>query len=469
VFRRWILPILVILAAGAVGVWALATRADPDARPPDPDPRPAEGGTRLPERAPPFAILFGGELAGRMWIPPCSQFRQGGITRLGTLLREMGRDAGMWTGVDLGDVAGAPGAAGAEEYARGCEALFEMGISVAAVGEKDLLLGLDRWREAKAALPPDYRVLCANLRDEEGRELAPAVAHLVMGKKKVLVAAVLSPSFEKELRDAGVKVRILPPAETVRGALAAAGKADTVVLLSHAPAEESRAILRAVPEADVVLTAHAGTLPWMEPEIIDGRVLLAPGTGWQFVCGSNFRDMGPDRKPEFIANIHRAAGWTLEESRGHALVLDRLLGRIREEGFLEGVLREAAAARPEAEPRFAGPEACASCHPGETAKWREGPHAKSMEEPRRRKFDRVWNCLSCHATAPGRPGGHLAPGDAQAGVTCEACHGPGAAHVAADGRTPMEDAKASCLRCHVPEMSPAFDVLEKWPPIRHGR
>jgi mono/diheme cytochrome c family protein len=54
-------------------------------------------------------------------------------------------------------------------------------------------------------------------------------------------------------------------------------------------------------------------------------------------------------------------------------------------------------------------------------------------------------------------------------VTCEACHGPGAAHVAAEGKAPLEPAKDSCIRCHTAEMSPAFDYEEAWPVIVHGK
>ena len=93
----------------------------------------------------------------------------------------------------------------------------------------------------------------------------------------------------------------------------------------------------------------------------------------------------------------------------------------------------------------------------------------SLEKVRAKGFDRIWQCLPCHATAPGRKGGHLVPGDSQAAVTCEACHGPGAAHAAADGRVRLADARASCASCHVLEMSPAFKFEEAWPRVVHGR
>jgi hypothetical protein len=295
------------------------------------------------------------------------------------------------------------------------------------------------------------------------------VAHLAVGKKKVLVAAILSPSFEKDLREAGVPVRILDPVPALRDALKAAGKADLLILLSHAPVEESRAILRAVPELDIVLTAHAGWKAWKEPEIVDGRVLLAGGTGWQFASGIAMKDMGEGRKPELGDSFSRAVRWSTEPNKALQFHADQALRTMRTPGALEAALRESAERRPVSDPAWSGPEACASCHSAAHQTWKQGGHARSMATIRERGFDVAWNCLSCHATAPGRRGGHLAPGDAQAAVTCEACHGPGAAHVAAEGRVPLESAKESCVRCHTAEMTPAFKYEEAWPAVVHGR
>jgi len=472
VFRRWILPVLVILALGVLGALAISRRA---ADPVAPGPRPGEGGPvvppvpRPPERDPPFVVLFGGELGGRLWIPPCSQFRQGGLSRVGPLLREMTERAPVSMLLDLGDMACGPGEAGAAELFAGLAAFGDCGLAVGAVGEKDLLVGLERWRDVKNRLGPEVKILCGNLQDDEGRPLAPAVAHLTAGRKKVLVAAILSPSFEAGLRAAGVDVKITDPVAALKDGLRAAGKADYVILLSHAPVEESRGILKAVADLDVVITAHAGPLPWKEPEIVDGRVLLGAGTGWQFANGVALKDMGEGRKPELGDSFSRAVRWSTPQNPALQFHADVALRRLGQEGFLESALRESAERDPADAPSFAGPAACAACHPAAHGKWKEEPHARSMAKVREKGFGSAPLCLSCHATAPGRRGGHLAPADAQAAVTCEACHGPGAAHVAAEGHAPLSLARDSCIRCHTAEMSPAFRIEEAWPKVEHGR
>ena len=53
-------------------------------------------------------------------------------------------------------------------------------------------------------------------------------------------------------------------------------------------------------------------------------------------------------------------------------------------------------------------------------------------------------------------------------VGCESCHGPGHAHAASpEKRKTVDDANASCHRCHTEETDPAFRFGKKWARIRH--
>ncbi len=117
-----------------------------------------------------------------------------------------------------------------------------------------------------------------------------------------------------------------------------------------------------------------------------------------------------------------------------------------------------------------GPETCKACHPAAYASWREGPHARALESlPERSRTDK--RCLSCHA--PAAEAG-------QAGVGCEACHGPGRLYAA---RYVMRDAELSralglvipgekgCQACHG-ESTPSlrkFDFARKVKLIWHGK
>lgn len=116
-----------------------------------------------------------------------------------------------------------------------------------------------------------------------------------------------------------------------------------------------------------------------------------------------------------------------------------------------------------------GPETCKACHPAAYAAWRTGPHARALEGlPERSRADR--RCLSCHS--PAQEAG-------QAGVGCEACHGPGRLYAASYVMRDAELARAlglvvpgekGCLACHT-EATPSlqrFDFARKVKLIWHG-
>jgi len=91
---------------------------------------------------------------------------------------------------------------------------------------------------------------------------------------------------------------------------------------------------------------------------------------------------------------------------------------------------------------YVGPQKCKECHERQFADWAETRMAKSFEvlrpgaaaEPKRiAKLDPAADhthdesCLPCHTTGYGLQGGFVSieTTPQMAGVTCEACHGPG--------------------------------------------
>jgi peroxiredoxin len=133
-----------------------------------------------------------------------------------------------------------------------------------------------------------------------------------------------------------------------------------------------------------------------------------------------------------------------------------------------------------------GSAACQSCHPGEHATWSEHAHAHSLRSLEAAGKAGDPECLACHTTAYGKPGGFPAggvPADHPdlAVVGCESCHGPGGEHVKPD--TPkigtivsLGDKCDSCVilqicgTCHDDANDPGFEyqVLEKIERQRHG-
>jgi len=146
---------------------------------------------------------------------------------------------------------------------------------------------------------------------------------------------------------------------------------------------------------------------------------------------------------------------------------------------------------------YIGSAACGECHPTAYEALRDKPHTGATERLARPARDhwsvprhkrgvvgiRKAECLRCHVTGFGRPGGFPAevPDEpalhAMAGVGCEACHGPGKAHADDPGK-PRAIAKLGgtcnecnvlpiCRQCHDDSNSPEFDYHTALPKARH--
>lgn len=116
------------------------------------------------------------------------------------------------------------------------------------------------------------------------------------------------------------------------------------------------------------------------------------------------------------------------------------------------------------EPHYVGSETCGSCHASALGWWRRHPHGRAYATLTERHHEFDLQCVGCHVTGYGRPGGstvtHNLEG-ALVNVGCESCHGPGSAHVANPGAMPRsvqrEVPENVCTGCHNHEHSDQFD------------
>lgn len=101
---------------------------------------------------------------------------------------------------------------------------------------------------------------------------------------------------------------------------------------------------------------------------------------------------------------------------------------------------------------YAGSDTCRACHPDEFAQWVGTPHATAWASLLKDHRERDQECVSCHATGVGLPGGLLAASDIAGlrDVQCESCHGPSKEHAAVppSQRPPSPKDATMCLTCH---------------------
>jgi len=152
-------------------------------------------------------------------------------------------------------------------------------------------------------------------------------------------------------------------------------------------------------------------------------------------------------------------------------------------------LRVAGAAARELMPStaaYVGSNACQSCHAKEFETWAAGPHAHAVATLEKAGKQGQADCLGCHTTAYGKPGGFPAgakPASSPdlARVGCESCHGPGGDHVGEHAQRvgtilSLGDKCESCVilkvcgTCHDKANDPHFEfsVQKRIDAQRHG-
>jgi predicted CXXCH cytochrome family protein len=92
---------------------------------------------------------------------------------------------------------------------------------------------------------------------------------------------------------------------------------------------------------------------------------------------------------------------------------------------------------------YAGSNSCQPCHEEQYNSWKSSKHASQFKPDERD----TQACNACHATAAGVPTQALLENN----VGCEACHGPGEAHISGGGdKTKIVSDKSAdiCGRCH---------------------
>ncbi len=81
------------------------------------------------------------------------------------------------------------------------------------------------------------------------------------------------------------------------------------------------------------------------------------------------------------------------------------------------------------ESKYVGMTRCAACHYTQFKDWKTTRHGKA-DEILPSKYRKDQSCLECHSTGFGQPASsEEAVASNLHGVSCEACHGPGGAHV----------------------------------------
>lgn len=447
------------------------------------DPLPAR---EAPEPLKELVVAWTGEVRGEVEPCGCPTVPYGGFARRARLLERLDAEGPPVFVLDAGEML---------VKGFGSADLGDRALRGRAVLDLARRTGLDAWAPSPVDLLPgglgllaDSGAISATWRPAAGTAPFPGARVIERGGVRLGVVGVSAPTAELSAGDA---------VDAVRQAMAEAGDADAWVALSNAPAATALAVAEGVPGLGAVLSLRGGALepprttagaPVFETpdrgryvSVLRAALGARPGP-WTLVDEGpptqlrTLREVGRDlegpAREAHAARLEQARAAVAEVAAGRRLVTSvdvplgsDLDGRSAVDAPLAAFAdaRRALArqrSRADAPARYASASACVRCHTDRFAAWAYTPHARAEEALLTRGEATNPECVGCHLTAWGQPGGFAELDDQSRGVwkgvQCEACHGPLAGHPDA-GPEPEPVTEATCLRCHDEANSPQFD------------
>lgn len=209
------------------------------------------------------------------------------------------------------------------------------------------------------------------------------------------------------------------------------------------------------------------------PEPFSPRVLR--DKTWQLSAGNRGRYAG---LLEFFFEAGTFTEWknrTVSLEKGSSPdsgvyeLLEKYKRQLKEEQLLERQIKRSSPIG------FVGSETCAAkdCHPYEYGEWKGKEHARAFDTLVNERHDYDPECVGCHVVGYDFEEGFRTPEETSylTHVGCEACHGPGAAHVT-NTKAAYGDVKGDykmCLTCHEKDRSPQFDYDKFLIKIKHWK
>jgi hypothetical protein len=348
----------------------------------------------------------------------------------------------------------------------GFAALKEMGYVAYNVGERDLLLGIDRLKYLQGASGIPF--LSANLFHGENSVFQPFVIHttnLHGNQMQIAIVGILSQSFEVHVENAGVGLRLEDPIIVLRGLVEKLDQAaDLIVLLAHADFTESEALASTFPQIDVVVSGHEGEELHEDPVFIDNTVLLNTGTKGKAFGQLDIRWYTDRAVPDY-----EFQALSLSERLPDSPRMIELLMLYQQMLTAENLSVDLEREPPATGGMYVGSASCKGCHAEAYVLWKKSKHAHAYQTLISHGHAADPECLTCHTVGFGFQTGfvNMETTPNLPDVGCENCHGVGGNHIKHPQKGYGQVTQADCLTCHTTQNSPKFDYEVYLPKIQH--
>ncbi len=444
---------------------------------------------------PKLALVISGRQDG--YLEPCGcaglENQKGGLSRRHAFIRQLAERGWPVTAVDVGGLVRRFGKQAEIQFATTADALKQMGYGAVGFGPADLRLSAGDTAVAVAgAEPKDCIFVSANV---NLFDLTPKVRIVEVGGMKLGITSVLGKSFAQQVNNA--EVEITPAADALKQVMPKLKGCDVRILLAQATIDECKALAKQFPQFELIVAGESLGDPPAQPETIKGSKtrLIEVGPKGEYVIVAGFYDDA--KKPMRFQRVALDSRFpNTDEMKQLMVAYQDQLRQLDWQGLgLRPVAWPAAQDGDKLAGQFVGAAKCKECHPDAYEVWSKSKHAHAtdtlvkLDPPR--QFDP--ECISCHATGwnaqehfPYLSGFDSLPKTPLlVSNSCENCHGPGAAHVAAEKAGPdskkavaaRESLKLSwpqaqsdvCIKCHDGDNSPEFskDPEKYWSEIAH--
>lgn len=433
-----------------------------------------------------FTIAWTAELRGEVEPCGCPTVPYGGLARRERLLEQLRRDDLPVFVLDAGSML-VKGQNSRDQLRRPERARFLL--------QSMQSLGLDAWAPSPVDLQPggiDFLkgsgALSANWVNAQGGPMLPGATVLERGGVRLGVLG-LSEAGDQPVRESIAALKAEMEGREV----------DAWVLLSNLLPAERKTVAEGVPGLGAVLSVRGDSTE--APERTAGAPILeVPDRGryvsvlrvmtgavpgpWEVEQEGDWARYATTRRLGLTAEGANKADFERRIREQQALLRDKIAGRsvvVNYDVALGSELDGEAALRPaidrfKAQAREAAASAatetaperpyqtaagCMKCHQDRFAAWTFDPHAKAWDALLEREATANPECLPCHTTGYGEPGGfgeaNFANTSRYKAVQCEACHGAMGAHPE-DGKAHPAPSEGQCISCHDAANSPSFDI-----------
>ena len=413
-------------------------------------------------------IVFSGEELGSLEPCGCFEGQIGGISRRSDLIDSLRKQKKTVIPVSLGDL---PKGFGRQQEIKTemlCRAMDEMGYVAHNLGEKDLEIGLPLISYLSQAYKVKFlsgNVEFAGPLPLECKQFLIKEYSVASRPCKIAFIGIVSKSLISEHFSDGVNVH--DPVEALRPFVKdLRGRVDLIVLLSHAPLEESVEIAKLFPEIGLIITGHGIEEPEDAVTYQNNTLIVTAGTKGKHlgVVTYSVDKAGLTRKSVSLVPL----GNVQKESPGMASLLKEYQQRVIDEDLLgqtvQATLQDGAS--------YVGSTVCGVCHKEVYRHWLKTRHGAAYHTLAAKGSQFDPECIACHTTGYGYVSGFLSGKENQnlIDVGCESCHGAGSLHRANVTDTAYKNrsaGEAQCVTCHDSEHSAKFKFDEYWEKIKH--